>query len=76
MVWSDASTFDFALKAGQPLGVDIHEGVGQDLQRDIAVELCVAGFVDLPHAVSRADGGESLSYGPRVVPGVKAISCR
>ena len=39
----------FPLEAGQPLGV-VDEGVGEDLQRDIAVELGVAGLVHLAHA--------------------------
>ena len=48
----------FPLEPGQPLGV-MHEGVGQDLQGDITVELRVPRFVDLPHA-ARTDGGEDL----------------
>ena len=48
----------FALEPGQPLRV-VDEGVGEDLQRDITVELRVPGFVDLPHA-ARADGGEDF----------------
>ncbi len=37
------------VKAGEPIGI-VRKGVGQDLERDIAIELRVAGPVHLPHA--------------------------
>ena len=48
----------FALEAGQPFGV-VHEGVGQDLQRDIAVQLGITGLVHFAHAAC-TDGGEDF----------------
>ncbi len=50
--------FGFALETGQPLGV-VHEGVGQDLQGDIAVQLGVAGLIDFAHAAG-ANGGDDF----------------
>ena len=35
------------------------EGVGQDLQRDLAVELGVGGLPDLAHAALAEEGGDS-----------------
>ena len=48
----------FTLEAGQPLGV-VDEGVGEDLQRDIAVEFGVTGLVHFARAAC-ADGGEDF----------------
>ena len=39
----------FSRKAGPPLRV-VREERGQDFQRDIAAELCVARAIDFPHA--------------------------
>ena len=39
----------FALEPRQAIGV-ARKGVGQDLQRNVAIELRVAGAVDLSHA--------------------------
>ena len=39
----------FALEAGHALGI-AGEGLGQDLQRDVAIEASVAGAVDFAHA--------------------------
>jgi hypothetical protein len=47
-----------ALEARQPLGI-LGEDVRQDFQRDVAVELGVAGAIDLAHA-ARADGGDDF----------------
>ena len=38
----------FALEPREPIGI-AGEGVGQDLQRDVAIELRVARAIDLPH---------------------------
>ncbi len=55
----------FTLEASQPLGV-VHEGVGQDLQRDITIQLRVPRLVDLPHA-ARAE-----LFGDHVLPELAA----
>ena len=39
----------FSPKSRQPVGIG-HERVGQDLQRDVAIELGVASAIHLPHA--------------------------
>ncbi len=49
----------FALEASQPLGV-VGEQVGQDLERHVAVELGVAGAVDLTHAAGADLGGDGV----------------
>ena len=38
----------FALKAREPVGVG-RERLGQDLDRDGSVQLCIARAIDLPH---------------------------
>ena len=48
----------FALEAGEPLGV-AGERVGQDLDRDVAIQLRVARAIDLAHAAG-PKGGEDL----------------
>ncbi len=55
---SDGEDLGLALKAGEPLGIG-GEGVGQDLQRDIAIELRVARTIDLAHP-TRANGSQNL----------------
>ena len=50
--------FGFALEPGQPLRVSC-EGVGQHLDRHVAVERRIVGAVDLAHA-ARADLGGDL----------------
>ena len=47
----------FAREPGQPIGI-IRERVRQDLQRDIAIELRVAGPPHLPHAAFADLGGD------------------
>ena len=39
----------FAVEASEPIGL-LRERVGQNLQRDVAMELRVVGAIDLPHA--------------------------
>ena len=51
----------FALEPRQALGI-VRERVGQDLDRDVAIELRVAGPIDLAHAAG-AEGGEDLVTG-------------
>ena len=48
----------FALEPGQPIGIE-RESVGQNLERDVAVQTGVARAVDLAHAAC-ADCGENL----------------
>ena len=52
-----ASDLGFALEAPEPLGI-VGEKVWQDLERHVAVELRVAGAVDLPHAAGADLGGD------------------
>ena len=47
-----------SLESSQTFGV-VGEGVGQDLQRDVAMQLGVAGAIDLAHAAG-TDGGLDL----------------
>ena len=54
-------------EACQPIGIE-GEGVGDDLQRHVAMQLGIAGAIDLAHAPGTECGG--ISYGPRRVPGV------
>ena len=49
----------FALEAGQAVGIG-GEGLGQDFQRHVAVELRVAGAVDLPHPACANLGGDLI----------------
>ncbi len=42
---------------GEPLWVS-REGVGEDLQRDLPVELRVGGLPDLPHPALAQEGGD------------------
>ena len=48
----------FALEAGEPVGVE-GEQFGEDLQRDVAIELRVVRAIDLPHP-ARAQGRLNL----------------
>ena len=48
----------FALEARQPLGV-VGEGLGQDLDRDVATQLGVGRAIDLAHAAG-AEGGDNF----------------
>ena len=59
-----------ALEARERLAVR-DEALGQDLDRDVALEPRVPRPVDLAHA-ARAPIGERISYGPRRVPEVSA----
>ena len=47
----------FPLEPGQPIRVS-GEGVGQDLQRDLAAQLRVGGAIDLAHAPLADEGGD------------------
>ena len=49
----------FALATGQAVGVG-GEGVGQDLERHVPVELGVARAVDLPHSAAADLGGDGI----------------
>ena len=46
-----------AFEAGQAIGIG-GEGVRQDFERDIAIQLRVAGAVDLAHATGADLGGD------------------
>ena len=48
----------FTREAGQPLGIGGEE-VGQDLDRDVAIELRIAGAIHLAHSPG-TDGGDDL----------------
>jgi hypothetical protein len=52
--------FGFALEPCDAIGV-VDERVGQDFQRDIAIQLRIAGAIDLTHAAG-SDGGEDLVW--------------
>ncbi len=47
-----------ALEAGQPVAIE-REELGEDLERDVAIERCVAGAIHLAHA-ARAERREDL----------------
>ena len=50
--------FRLALEAKQPFGI-AGKGLGQELQRDIAIELRVARAIDLTHP-AHADAGDDF----------------
>ena len=47
----------FACESCQAIGVT-REGVGQDLQRDVAIELQVTGAIDLSHTPFAKERGD------------------
>ena len=47
----------FPLEPGEPIRVR-GKGVGENLQRDIATQLCVGGAIDLAHAAGPDLGGD------------------
>jgi len=59
--------FRFALKARDPLGIG-DEQLGQDLDRDIAIELRVAARYTSP--IPPAPSATTISYGPSFIPAV------
>ena len=48
----------FTLEAREPISV-VRERLGQDLDRDVAIQLRVAGPINLPHAPF-ADAGDNF----------------
>src|SRR4029078_9371951 len=46
------------LEAGEAIRI-VGEGIGEDFQRDVAIQLCVAGAIHLAHA-ARTEGGEDF----------------
>ena len=48
----------FALETGEAIRIT-GEGIGQDLQRDLAIQLGIPGAIHLAHA-ARPEGGENL----------------
>ena len=56
---SEASSLRLALEAREPIGVR-GEGLGQQLQRDLAPELRVGRAVDLAHAAGADCGGDAV----------------
>jgi len=57
-----------ALKPRHAVGVG-REEIGKNLDRDVAAEFSVAGFIHLPYPAG-PDGRVWISYGPRRTPGV------
>ena len=49
----------FPLEPGEPVRIS-REGVGEDLQRDVAAELRVGGAIDLAHAAYADEGGHVI----------------
>jgi hypothetical protein len=48
-----------ALEPGDPFGVE-GEGVGQDLDRDLTIQLGIEGAIHLPHATLADEGGDLI----------------
>ena len=59
----------FALEAREPIRI-ARDRCRQDFDRDVAIQLRVAGAIDFAHAAG-ADGGQDL-YGPSRVPAERA----
>ena len=57
----------FALEAREPLGIE-GEAVGQDLERDVALERRVAGAIHLAHAAC-AKRGQNLVWAESIAGG-------
>ena len=55
--FSEASVLRFTLEAREAVGV-VREGLGQDLDRDVSVQLRIARPIDLPHAPFADLGGD------------------
>ena len=55
--FSDASVLASRCEPGEPIGI-VRERVGQDLDRDIAIELRVARAIHLAHAAFADRGGD------------------
>ena len=53
----------FPLKPSEPIRVR-GEGVGEDLQRDVAAELRVGGAIDLAHAAFADESGDVVMCEP------------
>ena len=51
--------FGFAFKPGEPIRI-VREGLGQDLQCHVPVELGVSGAIHLPHAAFADLGGDTV----------------
>ena len=49
----------FALESRQPVGI-VHERIGQNLQRDITVQLDVAGSMDFAHSTDADARGDFI----------------
>ena len=64
----------FALRSGRDVRGRRETSCGQDLQRDIAIELRIARAIDLAHA-ARANARRSRAYGPMRVPDDKWHQC-
>ena len=59
------------LEPGEAVRIS-REGVGEDLQRDLAVELGVGGLPDLPHAALAQQGGDVVAS--NALPGSHQIT--
>jgi hypothetical protein len=51
--------FSLALEPGEAIGI-VNEQVGQNLQGDIAIQLRIAGSVDLTHTAFADQGGDFI----------------
>src|SRR6516164_4213281 len=57
--WFSDQRLGFAGEACEPVGIG-GEGLGQDLERDLAVELGVCGAPDFAHAALAELGGDAV----------------
>ena len=62
--FSEASDLRFALEAREPIGVG-RERVGQDLDRDVAIQLRVARAIDLAHPAGAERRQDLVGAEPR-----------
>ena len=49
----------FALEPSQTVGV-AGEGVGQHLDRDLPIKVCIGGLIDLSHPTLANEGGDVI----------------
>jgi hypothetical protein len=70
--------FGFAREAHQAIGI-VGEGVGEDLERDRAIELRIPGPIDFAHSASSECGDDFVRADPRAcgqhLSGVRVIIC-
>ena len=66
--FSEASVWASRCEPGEAVGVVREHGFGQDLERDVAIQLRIARAIHLAHAAG-AERQTGSSYGPRRAPG-------